>query len=161
MPPRIYGSAESVEQIATRIIPTYHPELASARIEYIFVDRASQKNGRPVLGKAKRITGSTEYLIGKDFLVEVALDCWNEASDRQREALVDHLLESCTGVEDEKTGGMKWGMRTPDVQEYTSVLHRHGAWNDTLADMIEVAQRINVEARVQEVQDSEVTQGEV
>jgi len=158
--PRLYGTAESAEEIALRLIPTYHGELATARIQYICVDKASQKNGRPVLGKAKKISGAMEFLLERDFMIEIALDQWNEASERQREALIDHLLECCTGVEDDKNGEMKWTMRTPDVQEFTSILHRHGAWNETLEGMVEVAQRLNIEARVQEVQDTEVVQGE-
>jgi len=157
---KLYGPAEAVEEIANNLLPTYHPELATARIEYIFVDKASQKNGRPVLGKAKKVSGALEFLLEKDFLIEVALDCWNDASERQRQALVDHLLESCTGVEDDETGEIKWTMRTPDVQEFTSILHRHGAWTDTLAGMVEVAQRLNVEDRIQEVADSSVEQTE-
>jgi hypothetical protein len=159
--PKLYGTAEDAEEIAQRLIPMYHPELATARIQYICVDKASQKNGRPVWGKAKKISGALEFLLEKDFMIEVALDCWNEASNRQREALVDHLLECCTGIEDDKTGEMKWTMRTADVQEFTSILHRHGAWHETLEGMVEVAQRLNIEARVQEVEDNEVVQGEV
>jgi len=156
--PKVYGIAESVEKVAGNLLPTYHPELATARIAYIFVSEASKKNGVSVLGKSKKVGGALEFLLEKDFLIEVALDCWNEASDRQKQALVDHLLECCTGVENEETGELKWSRRTPDVQEFTSILHRHGAWTDALAGMVEVAQRLNIEARVQEVVDSEVTQ---
>lgn len=146
-----YGPAESVEEIALRLIPTYHPELATARIVYIFVDKASKKAGRSVLGKARKISGALEFLLEQDFLIEVAMDSWNELTERQRNALVDHLLETCTGEEDEKTGDMKWAMREADVKEFTSILNRHGAWTDELSGMVEVAQRLNLEARAQEV----------
>jgi hypothetical protein len=151
---REYGLAESVEEHALRLIPTYHPELATARIVYIFVDKASKKAGKPILGKARRVSGSLEFLLERDFIIEVALECWNEMPDRQRSALVDHLLESCTGVEDEQNGEMKWAMREADVREFTSILNRHGAWTDELSGMVEVAQRLNLEARAQEVVES-------
>lgn len=150
---REYGAAESVEEIALRLIPTYHPELATARIAYIFVDKASKRGGRAVLGKARKISGALEYLLQQDFIVEVALECWNELADRQRNALVDHLLESCTGEEDETTGEMKWVMREAEVKEFASILSRHGAWTDELSGMVEIAQRLNLEARAQEVVD--------
>jgi len=152
--PKLYGNAETVEEIALRLLPTYHSELATARIQYIYVDKASKKNGRLVWGKARRVTGSLEFLLGKDFLIEVALECWDPATDRQRLALVDHLLEGCYGEEDDESGEMKWSMRSPDVNEFTSILNRHGAWNDELVGLVEVAQRLNIEARVQEVSDS-------
>lgn len=151
---REYGPAESVSEVAQRLIPTYHPELATARIVYIFVDKASKKSGKPVLGKARRVSGALEFLLEQDFIIEVALECWNELSDRQRTALVDHLLETCTGVEDEQNGDMKWGVREADVREFTSILNRHGAWTDELSGMVEVAQRLNLEAKAAEVVES-------
>jgi len=153
--PKLYGTAEAVEEIANTLLPTHHPELATARIQYLFVDKASKKNGRLSFGKAKKISGADEFLLEKDFLIEVALECWNPASERERHAIVDHLLECCTGEEDEETGELKWTMRTPEVQEFTSILHRHGAWNETLVGMIEVAQRLNIEERVQQVVEKE------
>lgn len=158
--PRIYGAAEEVEKLASEILPTFHSELATARIRYIYVDKAGSKNGRPVLGKAKRINGAMEFLLETDFLIEVALDKWNEANARQRMALIDHLLENCTGVEEETSGVMKWAMREPDVREFTSILSRHGAWTEDLQGLVEVAQRLNLEARVQEVSDTRVEQAQ-
>jgi len=157
--PRLYGQAESVEQIATNLLPTYHAELATARMQYVFVDKGSLKNGQPVYGKVRKLSGAVQFLVEKDFLIEVALDHWNEASESKRLAIVDHLLECCTGAEDEKTGEMKWVVREPEVQEFASILHRHGAWTDALQGMVEVAQRLNLEARVQEVVDTQMIEG--
>jgi hypothetical protein len=151
--PKMYAAADSVEEVAAKLIPTYHPELASAEISYVFVSEASLKDGRPVLGKAKKLSGALGFLVGKNFFMEVALNEWNAASERQRHALVDHLLECCTGIEDEETGDMRWVMREPDVREFTSIIHRHGAWNETLSGMIEVAQRLNIEEKIQETLD--------
>lgn len=158
---RLYDHAERVEELANQLLPTYHPELATARIAYIFVDIASKKNGLPVLGKVRKVSGALEFLLEKDFIIEVALDQWNDADDRKRRALIDHLLENCTGVEDEKTGDMKWTTRGPDVHEFTSILNRHGAWTAELSGMVEVAQRLNLEAMAQEVVESVETQLEI
>lgn len=155
---RMYGEAEQVKEIADQLIPHYHPEIASARIGYVSVDKASKKNGKPVLGKARKVSGVWEHLVELDFLIEVAQDQWNPATNRQRHALVDHLLECCTGVEDEKTGEMKWTMRSPDVNEFTAILQRHGAWHEELEGLVQVAQQLNLDARIQEVEDDEVQQ---
>lgn len=143
--PKVYGSAESVEDVAKNLIPMYHPELATARIKYVFVDKASMKGGKPLPGKVRKISGVLEFLTDADFMLEVALDQWNELTEGQRTALVDHLLERCTGEEDEENGEMKWTMREPDVQEFAVILRRHGAWNDDLTAFASVAKQINIE----------------
>lgn len=154
---KTYADAESVQTYAQRIIPTYHPELATARIRYIFVDKASMKSGRPVLGKARKLSGALEYLLANDFLVEIALDMWNGLDETARTALVDHLLEWCTGEEDEETGDMKWTVREPDVREFSTILRRHGAWNEGLVGFVEVARAINIDERVREVTEEAET----
>lgn len=144
--PRIYDNADSVETLAQTLIPNYHSELATARIRYVFVDKASMKAGKPVAGKAKKITGAMEFLTDCDFVVEVAGDLWNEMTSEQRTALVDHLLEYCTGEEDEEDAGaaMKWTLREPDIKEFDTILRRHGAWNESLASFVSVARQIDL-----------------
>jgi hypothetical protein len=157
--PKIYGTAENVETIAKTLIPMYHPELASARMTWVFVDVGSKKNGKPVYGKVRKVSGILEYLLASDFIFEIAMDSWNELTEHQRHALLDHLLERCTGEESEKDGSMSWKMREPDVQEFAAVLRRQGAWHEDLNTFASVAKQINIEEIANEVSE-EVTQGE-
>ncbi len=140
-----YSSAESVEQIASGLIPNHHPELANARIMYCFVSAAGSKGGVEILGKAKKMSGFTEWALERDFVIEVALDRWNELGPAQRTALIDHLLERCTGEEDEQNGEMKYKIREPEVNEFATILERHGAWNDSLTNLVSVAQHIELD----------------
>jgi hypothetical protein len=149
--PKLYGHAENFEEIANSLIPPYHPELATARIQYIVVDKGGMKGGRPVLGKVRKISGALEYLLEIDFLVEIAGDSWNELSGDQRQALADHLLERCYGEEDDESGAMKWSVREPDVQEFTSILRRRGVWTAELTDFVSVAKTIDLDAILDEV----------
>lgn len=148
--PKTYSEAESVKAISGGLIANFHPELATARFRFIFVDQASSKGGIDVLGKTRKISGSLEYLLELDFLIEIAEDKWADLSQEQRKALIDHLLERCTGEEDEKTGEMKWKIREPDVQEFATILRRYGAWNDQLAGFVSVAQEIQVDTIARE-----------
>lgn len=159
--PKVYSEAESVKAIAGGLIANYHPELSTARLRYIFVDTASKKGGHVVLGKSKKISGPLEYMTELDFLIEVAADQWQELSAEQRAALVDHLLERCTGEEDEKTGQMKWAMREPDVQEFSTILRRHGAWNEALSGFVVVAQEISVDQIAREEAGVDLSEDQV
>ena len=41
-----------------------------------------------------------------------------------------------------QSGEIKWSIREPDVQEFTTILERHGAWHSGLSGLVSVAQRI-------------------
>lgn len=153
--------AETVAQIANGLIPNYHPELATARILYIFVSKASTKNGQEVWGKAKKLSGLFEWYSEKDFLIEVAKDKWDALNAKERTALVDHLLERCTGEEDEENGGaMKWKLRDPDVQEFSSILQRYGAWHKGLHSFVSIAKGIKLDEIIAEEAEIDLSEGE-
>ena len=145
-----YSDAETVAQIANGLIPNHHPELAGARMRYVHVSKVGMKNGRELWGKARKVSGLWEWALELDFVIEVALDKWNEMESSQRTALVDHLLECCTGEEDEKSGEMKWSIREPEIQEFTTVLERHGVWNAGLLSFVQVAHQINLDHLIEE-----------
>jgi len=143
--PKTWEEAEAVQNIAGGLIANYHPELGTARMLYVFVSEAPTKGGRELYGRVKKFAGFNEWALDKDFVIEVAAPLWNDLDPNQRNALVDHLLERCTGVEDEKTGDVSWKIREPDVQEFSSILDRHGAWNTQLAGFVSVAKKVNLD----------------
>lgn len=152
-----YEEAQSVESIANKLIGTHHPELAEAKFRYIFKEKCSKKGGKPVLGTVKKMSDLQKFLITgePDFLMEIPLDVWNELDVSRRTALVDHLLERCTGEEDEQTAEMKWKTREPDVYEFSSILRRHGAWTEDLSNFASVAQSLDLSFMTEE-EESEV-----
>lgn len=148
---KTYSDAEAVKMIASGLIPNYHPELATARIMYIHVDKASSKGGVKLAGKARKLSGFTEWALKYDFVLEIAQDSWNELDSNGRTALVDHLLERCTAEENDADGGsMSWKVREPEVQEFASILQRYGAWHAGLVPLIQVAKEIDIETIAEE-----------
>ncbi len=157
---KTYTEAETVQNIAASLIPTQHPELGGARINYLFIDQTPKKGGREVAGKASKVSGRWEHLTELDFIIEVAEEPWDEMDEQQRQALVDHLLETCTG-EEQEDGSMKWSIREPDVQEFSTILQRHGVWNESLSSFVQVAQQIDIEELKQEVETEGGTEDEL
>lgn len=151
--PGLYSEADSLKHMAESLISQYHPELVDARIRYLFCEKSSKKNGVDQPGKVHKLSGLKEYLLETDYIVEVALDKWNDLTETQRAALVDHLLERCWGEEDEQTGEMKWKLRDPDVQEFATILRRHGIWQENLRNFVEVAHGINIDDIIEEESD--------
>lgn len=145
--PQSFFEAEAVQEIAERLVGDYHPEIATARIKYLFQEKAGKKGGKAVLGTVKKISGVLEHFADCDFLVVVAQDQWMDLDGSKRAALVDHLLERCTGEEDPEDPGasVKWKTREPDVHEFSTILQRYGAWTEDLAGFCQVAQSLDTE----------------
>lgn len=158
---KTFSEAETAAQIANGLIPNYHPELVEARIMYIHVDKVGSKNGREVWGKAKKLSGIFEWYAEKDFLLEIAEDKWNELNATQRTALVDHLLEHCTGEEDDETHKMKWRIRDPEVQEFSNILQRYGAWHTGLVGFISIAKEIQLDEIIAQEAEIDLTDEQV
>lgn len=158
--PKEFSEAESVERIANGLIPNYHPELAEARIMYVFVDKAGTKNGRELWGKSKKVSGLWEWALEKDFVIEVAMDKWNDLDETQRTALVDHLLECCTGEENEDDGSMKWKIRDPEVQEFASILKRYGVWHAGLTSFVSIAKEIDLDTLIEQEAEIDLAEEE-
>jgi hypothetical protein len=135
-PKTLFEDFETAEELAKGLIKDYHPHLLTANIKYMCRDKASKKAGLPVAGVVTKNSPKNNFLMGGvDFVVDIALEVWNNLDPKQRKALVDHLLTRCTGEEDEETGEMKWGIIPPQVQEFSEVAERHGRWNDGLQEL--------------------------
>lgn len=151
-----YENAEGVEAIATQLIATHHPELATARFRYVFKEKAGKKGGKTVYGTVKKCSDLMIFLIGADYLVEVALDAWNPLEAAKRTAIVDHILERCWAEEDDE-GETTFKLREPDVQEFSSILRRHGTWNEDLVNFVSVAQSLDLSYMTAGTQASDQT----
>jgi len=145
-----FDDAQSVQRMAESLISTYHPDLATARIRFIFTEKAGMKGGNELAGKVRKISGLFEWLLDLDFLILVALSKWNGFDENQRIALVDHLLEHCVGEEDEEDGSMIWKVREPEVQEFVTILQRYGVWHTGLSTFVEVAKEIRLDEIIEE-----------
>ncbi len=155
--PKTFRDAEQVEMLATGLIPNHHPELATARIKYVFVSKGSSKGGLMVPGKVRKLSGLLEWALEFDFLIEVAEDQWVQFDSHAHTALVDHLLERCT-AEETDDGHVNWKTREPEVQEFATILSRYGVWHKGLTGFVSIAQDIEVENIV--AQETEVNLAE-
>lgn len=122
------------------MVEQYHPDLRGTRIEYVFKSKATKKNGRATAGTAQKYTGLKAMLAtpgaqsSEDlafFVVTIAKDIWETLDERRKEALVDHELEHCA-IEVDEDGDAHLTMRSHDIEEFSSIVGRHGLWSDDL-----------------------------
>lgn len=150
-----YWKAEEPQQMAQQYMK-YHPDLMGAHIAWLFKEKASKSDGRPIVGKPYRVPAKYGPLMevnssgekGYDFIIEIGADVWTELRNDQKEAWVDYLLEQCYGEENESTGEMKWKIRKPEVQAFPVILSRHGTNWDAGVNKLSVID-MNKEPKIQ------------
>jgi len=152
----MWREAPEVKEIADRLIPEHHQEIElwMDEIRYIFRDKAAKSKGRVVLGKAHKVGGMACYLIhsatgdsnefgdqaGDMFVVEIAEDAWENLTARQRVALVDHELCHFSIEIDEDDGTVLRKIVGHDVEEFSAIAQRYGAWKPDLTEFAEALQ---------------------
>lgn len=151
-----WREAPEVKEIADRLIPEHHQriELYMDEIRYIFRDKAAKSRGNTVFGKAHKVGGMSCYLMhsapgdvnkyGEQppdcFVMEIAENVWENLTTRQRTALVDHELMHFDAVLNEQTGEMNLGLRPHDIEEFSAIASRYGAWHPPLVEFAEALQ---------------------
>ena len=98
---------EHVREMAGEIIAASHPDLATAKIVYLFRNPPAKRGGQLVLGTARKASPMHRAICPDepDFIVELAWgdDAWCSLNTLQRRALLDHELCHCVGEQlDEK-----------------------------------------------------------
>lgn len=147
-----YSYATEVAKIAAGLIKEHkeYEPLAEERIEYVFRDKHGNKNGKPVLGKARKISGLNAFLASIDdapeigieveefFVMEIARDLWLVLTVEQKTALVEHELQHFFVDYDDK--GVKVLQLLPhDLEEFAIIVKRHGLWQPDLRHFVKVA----------------------
>lgn len=137
-PKAAFVRAPAVQSIAQNLIPDYHPHLKEARVLFLFSGKKMTSRGKPVWGKAMRMTDMQRFLSaagadwdeteGFDFAIVVNRETWDgELDEKQRTALVDHELCHCV-----QTPKGKWAIRDHEIEEFSEVIERHGLWAENV-----------------------------
>ena len=158
--------------VQTVLLMPEHAHLVDgeAAIDWLLKRDEKIKGGRQVLGTANipRVQGELnpcfqwllENYFGRmpDFLIILDREFWLSATRRQREILVYHELTHCIHKKDmfgdplyDENERPRWGLRGHDVEEFTAVVRRYGAWNPDLAAFFEAAKTHALEARAPEL----------
>lgn len=149
-------ASQSVLSLANELVREYHPELLPANILFLFRSEPSQSGGRLILGKASKVSSQMKVLLDDaDFLIWLSKPDWEAKSDDLRRPLLDHLLEHCTI--DEVSGNCI--IRNPEINEFRSIINRHGLWSFELVRIGEVFK--NLQAKLPMIDESNIERSPV
>jgi hypothetical protein len=153
----LWLAGPETRKLMEKAIAEWHPHLASidSMIAIIMRDPAAKSGGVVNLGASKKASPMIRTLSPEKyiFILEIAAAEWNDLSDSQRIALMDHLLCQCginegdeedaeeedadvpkpkkrgrprKSVEQEVT----YYIKKPEVQMFKEEIQRHGVWMD-------------------------------
>lgn len=135
-----------------------HEHLRLATIGMLWASVPYVKKHRRVLGEARigEPTGSNAWSVGRteqqlrewfgqipDFLITLDAPWFAQASNLARCAMIEHELFHAAQQRDEfgapkfsrSTGRPMWCIASHDIEEFTAVVRRYGAWSDELDEM--------------------------
>lgn len=160
-PYRLPDPENHPEVIAARVLRMpEHRHLVDNEIDLGWLMRTGEKvkGGRQVLGSVHEPTCQGEFrdlfqwmlqgLLGRlpRFLVVLDEQYWAQATDLQREILVFHELSHIRQKVDrygaprfDKDGRPVYGLHGHDVEEFTQVVARYGAWHDDIRAFVAAA----------------------
>jgi hypothetical protein len=140
-----FSPAPEVQRIAEKIIEIFKPELALWEIPiiYVFCTENPKKDGREVIGLARKVTGFYAYLAGYPdglFVLETGLPAYLELTPHQKIAYVHHEL--CHFGMSE-LGGL--AIVPHDIEEFNEVAETYGAYFDRLQIFADAVERGNAD----------------
>lgn len=130
----IWKAGKDVLDQMRTLIGQHHPHLAliEDEIGVVFREKASEVCGVIILGKTKKAPPLLPVLTDKKFnyrfVIELGADEWQNLSNQQQNALLDHHLCAMAVEEDPNTGEIKCQIRPPDFVGYKEEVQRHGMW---------------------------------
>jgi len=141
--PREIEHSKRIKEIAETLIPQYHMHLSHAKIAFLMKKAPENSSGpnpskrariRRAMATASACSHKMNILSGYDFILEVDEVYWDVLTLDQQMALIDHELSHMMKDED------GFYCADHDVEEFISIVERHGAWDRGLEAMHGVMQ---------------------
>ena len=137
--PLQFDPAPDVAKLGEDLIARYHPHLADCNFAYLFRNKRQARGGKEIFASAEKCTAKTQALVAYaqpdankfNFCIVVSYEVWRELSEKQRSALIDHELSHCY-VDETDEGELVYSIRKHDIEEFTNVARRWGAYSSDL-----------------------------
>ena len=140
-----FDRAEIPEDMSKQLIAKYHEHLINAKIAYLYKNKPIVKGGRLVIATAEKCNPKTKALCtyseegeSFDFIITISYKAWNNLSDSQKLAVLDHELSHCMVSDDEKTGEPLFQLISHDFEDFYSVIKRNKLYSKDLETLVSV-----------------------
>ena len=132
--PSVWPITDQLDPIVSQVLQ-YHPHLERKTLIFLFKKNMKCNGTAQVCSKQIKAILNI-YNADADFIICLNWQVWNQLSDRQKRALLDHELEHCKYDEAGKPV-----MVEHDLEEFTAIVERHGLWTPGLQKMEQTMRR--------------------
>ena len=134
-PPKFHSEApEEVYDLLESVVSKLHEALGDSEPHILFKHNGWKSKGKVVFAKIKILGDDLRFTMGKDFILYLNADFWNNMSDPQRRYILDHQLSTIDVTTDKhgdpktaKDGRPKLKSLPYDIEAYAAVIKRNGA----------------------------------
>ena len=133
---RLNKEYSSMYETLRELIAKHHDHLAEARIALVWrAGWKKSKDGQIILGKCKKASDYDRTFAEYDFVILLNEKVYPSLSGKQQLALLDHEL--ChAAVRFDKHGNSKYRIRKHDLEEFRSVVERHGCYKADIEEFV-------------------------
>lgn len=134
-----------VEAIIDELVKKHHRHLERARIVVLGKPKAGKRRGKTNVATASKAPAALNALVKDEigevhYQIAIGLDAWDKLDAKKRRIVLDHEL--CHFAGQDEAG--KWGLVGHDVEEFTTILGRHGAWTADLELFVKQAKQLEL-----------------
>lgn len=127
----------------------WHKELRGAKITLAWRKEIKpDKDAHIVLGRCVKTSDLQKEYAEFDFIIVLNREFWQDFTEQQRLALMDHELSHAASSEDEdgeqkedERGRKVWRLRKHDIEEFSDVIERHGLYKKDLERFAEAIRK--------------------
>ena len=120
---------EIVAGMAKKLIAKFHDELINSKIAYLFKNKPMTQKGKAVAATAEKVGDKMKALCEQDFLIVISYPTWQDLTDKEKWAVLDHELQHCFAGETE-AGDAVHKILDHDFSDFGVVIQRHGFYGD-------------------------------
>ena len=140
-------SRHPLYKLLDSLVKQHHEHLLQAHIGLCWnAAWRADKDGLLVLGKCRKASDFNREFSEYDFVILLNEEAWQDLTEAQRLALLDHECCHCEAdlddagkqKEDER-GRLCWRIRKHSIEEFKEIVTRHGMYKADLADFVKAA----------------------
>jgi len=133
------------EPLVDELVKKHHRHLERAKIVILGKPKAGKAHGKVRVATARKAPAGLNALVKDEigevhYIIEIGLDAWDKLTPKGRRIVLDHEL--CHFAGQDEAG--RWGMLGHDVEEFTAILERHGAYRPELEIFVRAAKQLEL-----------------